>query len=58
MVGKHWWLVFGLLVVCGLIYLAGFLACCVGIFIALPIVLGALMYAYESIFCAPASPAA
>jgi len=56
MVGKHWWLVFGLLVVCGLIYMAGFLACCVGIFIALPIVLGALMYAYESIFCAPASP--
>jgi hypothetical protein len=58
MVGKHWWLVFGLLVVCGLIYFAGFLACCVGLFFALPIVFGAMMYAYESIFSAPASRAA
>ena len=33
MVGKHWWLVFGLVVVCGLINLAGFLACCVGLFV-------------------------
>ena len=55
MVGKHWWLVFGLVVVCGLINLAGFLACCVGIFISLPISIGALMYAYEGIFSAPAS---
>jgi hypothetical protein len=55
MVGKHWWLVFGLVVVCGLINIAGFLACCVGIFFSLPIVFGAMMYAYESIFCAPAS---
>jgi uncharacterized membrane protein len=50
MVGKHWWLVFGLVVVCGLINLAGFLVCCVGIFISLPIGFGAMMYAYESIF--------
>jgi uncharacterized membrane protein len=55
MVGKHWWLVFGLLVVCGLINLAGFAACCVGIFFSLPIVFGAIMYAYESIFSAPAA---
>jgi hypothetical protein len=55
MVGKHWWLVFGLLVVCGLINLVGFAACCVGIFFSLPIVFGAMMYAYESIFSAPAS---
>lgn len=54
MVGKHWWLVFGLLVVCGLLYIAGFLACCVGILFTMPIVLGAMMYAYESIFSAPA----
>jgi uncharacterized membrane protein len=58
MVGKHWWLVFGLVVVCGLIYFAGFLACCVGLFFTLPIVFGAMMYAYESIFSAPASRAA
>jgi len=55
MVGKHWWLVFGLLVVCGLLYFAGFLACCVGVLFIMPIVLGAMMYAYESIFSAPTS---
>jgi hypothetical protein len=55
MVAKHWWLVFGLMVVCGLINLAGFAACCVGIFFSLPIVFGAMMHAYESIFSAPAS---
>jgi uncharacterized membrane protein len=57
MVGKHWWLVFGLLVVCGLLYLVGFVACCVGIFFALPLMLGAIMYAYESIFSEPAARA-
>jgi uncharacterized membrane protein len=55
MVGKHWWLVFGLLVVCGLLYIVGFLACCVGLLFTMPIVLGAIMYAYECIFSAPAS---
>jgi len=54
-VGKHWWLVLGLLVVCGLINLVGFIACCVGVFFTFPIGLGAMMYAYESIFSAPAS---
>jgi uncharacterized membrane protein len=55
MVGKHWWLVFGLVVVCGLINMAGFIACCVGILVSLPVTFGAMMYAYESIFSAPAS---
>jgi uncharacterized membrane protein len=54
-VGKHWWLVFGLLVVCSLINVAGFAVCCVGIFISFPIVFGAMMYAYESLFSAPAA---
>ncbi|HOX57703.1 MAG TPA: GYF domain-containing protein [Candidatus Paceibacterota bacterium] len=58
MVGKHWWLVVGLAVVCGLINCAGFLACCVGIFVTLPLTFSAMMYAYESIFSAPASQAA
>ena len=53
MVGKHWWLVFGLVVVCGLIKVAGVAACCVGLFFTLPIAFGAMMYAYESIFSAP-----
>jgi hypothetical protein len=54
-VGKHWWLVFGLMVVCGLVNVAGILVCCVGLFISVPVVFGAMMYAYESIFSAPAS---
>jgi uncharacterized membrane protein len=54
MVGKHWWLVLGLVVVCGLINLAGMLACCVGVFVSLPVVLGAMMYGYEIIFSGPA----
>ncbi|MGO8929831.1 MAG: GYF domain-containing protein [Limisphaerales bacterium] len=58
MVAKHWWLVFGLAVVCGLIKMVGFLACCVGLFFTLPIGFGAMMNAYESIFSAPASRAA
>jgi len=53
MVGKHWWVVFGLLVLCGAINVVGVLACCVGLFVSMPIGFGALMYAYESIFSAP-----
>ena len=55
MVGKHWWLVLGLLVVCGLINLVGVLACCIGVFISTPISFCAMMYAYETIF-APRAP--
>ena len=57
MVGKHWWQVFGLVVVCGLINVVGFLFCGVGIFLTLPISLGAILYAYESIFSEPAARA-
>ena len=56
-VGRHWGAVFALLIVCGLIHIAGFFACCVGTFIALPISIGAMMYAYESIFSAAGAPA-
>jgi len=58
MVGKHWWSVFALLVVCGLLNLLGFVVCCVGVFVSAPLAFGAMMYAYESIFSAPASQAA
>ena len=58
MIGKHWGAVFALLVVCGMINVVGVLACCLGLFISLPISIGALMYAYESIFSAPTGPAA
>jgi len=58
MVNKHWWAVFGLLVVCGLINFAGVLACCVGVLISAPVVIGTIMYAYERIFSSPALPTA
>lgn len=50
MVNKHWWQVFSLMILIGLVNLAGFLACCVGLLFTMPIGLGALMYAYETIF--------
>ncbi|HUA38233.1 MAG TPA: glycerophosphoryl diester phosphodiesterase membrane domain-containing protein [Candidatus Sulfopaludibacter sp.] len=49
-VNKHWWQVFGVAVLVGLINMGGLLLCCVGILFTLPIGLGALMYAYETIF--------
>ncbi len=50
MVNKHWWLVFGLFVLVGLLNLLGVLLCCIGLLFTMPIGLGALMYAYETIF--------
>jgi len=52
---RHWWTVFGLVVVLGFINLAGVLACFVGLIFTLPITLGALMLAYETIFNPPAA---
>jgi len=49
-VNKHWWLVFGLVVLVGLLNVVGVLLCCVGMLFTMPIGLGALMYAYETIF--------
>jgi hypothetical protein len=50
MVGKHWWQVFGLVIVIGLLNVVGVLACCLGVLFTAPIGYGALMYAYETIF--------
>jgi GYF domain 2 len=50
MVNKHWFLVFAFLLVYGLLSVAGIVACCIGIFVTMPIGLAALMYAYETIF--------
>jgi hypothetical protein len=50
MVHKHWFQVFGLVVVIGLLNLAGFLVCCFGFLVTFPIGVAALMYAYEDIF--------
>jgi len=49
-VTKHWWLMFGFLIVCALMVVAGILACCVGVFVTSAIAQAALMYTYEDIF--------
>jgi len=50
MVHKHWWHVFGLVVITGLLNVAGFFACCIGLLFTIPIGFAALMFAYETIF--------
>jgi hypothetical protein len=55
MVSKHWFIVFALLLVNGLLAMAGLIACCIGIFVTAPIAVAALLYAYEDIFGRPAA---
>jgi len=50
MVSKHWWPVFGLLIVTSLINIAGLLLCCIGIFASTPLAFAALACGYERIF--------
>jgi hypothetical protein len=50
MVNKHWWQVFGLSLLIGLVNLAGAFACLVGLLFTMPIGFAALMSAYETIF--------
>ena len=50
MVMKHWWAVFGLLVLIGLLNLVGLLACCIGLLFTVPLGYAALIKAYETIF--------
>ena len=50
MVNQHWWQVFGLTILVGLVSAAGALACCVGLLFTIPIGLVAMMIAYETIF--------
>jgi hypothetical protein len=49
-VHKHWWQVFGLMLVLLLVLLAGVLACGIGVFVAMPIATAASVYAYKDIF--------
>jgi hypothetical protein len=49
-VTKHWWKVFGLVIVLGLLGIAGLLVCIVGVFVAGAIGQIAILYAYEDIF--------
>lgn len=56
-VTHHWWQVFGFVLLSLLVLLAGLLVCFVGMFIALPVVTAATVYAYEEIFKTPEKPA-
>lgn len=59
MVGKHFFIITGLLILIGLLYLAGVCCCFVGSLFTLPIGFCAFMCAYETIFSEPAvTPAA
>jgi predicted Ser/Thr protein kinase len=48
-VSQHWWKFFWFLIVLALIHLAGYMLCFVGVFVATPLSLAALAYAYEDI---------
>lgn len=50
MVMKHWWHVFGLVIVAGIVSLLGVLGCCIGALFTAPIGMMAVMFAYETIF--------
>lgn len=49
-VNQHWWQVFGLSILAGLVSLLGVFACGVGLLFSIPVGLAALMIAYETIF--------
>lgn len=49
-VSKHWFMVFAMVIVVGLINCVGVLLCCVGVFLTFPLAIAAMMYAYETMF--------
>jgi uncharacterized membrane protein len=49
-VHRHWWSIFALVIVSGLIACAGFLVCIVGALVTVPVASASLMYAYEDLF--------
>ena len=49
-VTRHWFIVFGFLLVVGLVIACGVFACCIGVVVSVPVGLVAIMYAYEDIF--------
>jgi len=50
MVNRHWWQVFGLVILISLVNVAGLCACCVGLLFSIPVGFAALMIAYETLF--------
>lgn len=53
-VNMHWFTIFAVMLVGGIVALLGAIACCLGIFLTLPIFYAALCHAYEDIFGLPA----
>jgi uncharacterized membrane protein len=49
-VNRHWWVVFGLTILVGLVSVSGVLGCGIGVLCTIPIGFAALMFAYETIF--------
>ncbi len=54
----QWWRVFGLMIVAGFLACLGIIALFIGIFVTLPILFGAIVYAYEDLVNPPAAPSA
>ncbi len=50
MVRKHWWQVFGLVLLVAIINIGGLLLCGIGLLFTAPIGFAAMMYGYETIF--------
>jgi hypothetical protein len=57
-VSQHWWQVFGLTFVGGLVGAAGVILCCVGVVFTMPIALASFMCGYEVIFGRSPAPTA
>jgi hypothetical protein len=57
-VNKHWWVLFGLILVGALANLVGLAVCCVGVYVSQPVIIAALAFAYEDIFGAKHPPSA
>jgi hypothetical protein len=49
-VSRHWWTFLGFTLVSVLVVLVGVAALCIGVYVAQPVVFGALAFAYEDIF--------
>jgi predicted Ser/Thr protein kinase len=49
-ISKHWWKFLGFLLTLLVVILAGAMCLVIGVFVAIPVALAALMYAYEDIF--------
>lgn len=49
-VTKHWFMVFGFMLVMGLLAASGIIACCIGVFVSAPVGMLAIALGYETIF--------